>query len=676
MVTPLLPGDCTVCFIFRLIGLTVALGDSKAGSGKSTLMRFLDDHPSTRTILHEWAGQHRLLILRCFFWKAGTTLQKSFAGLLRTLLHQLLSLERDLIPSVDPWRWRMLDLGAKQLDDWTNMELESALDTALRTACSQNRVALFIDGLDEFEGTEDQLQNLTNTLLKISLHFEVKICTSSRPWNIFEDAFTSHPSLRLESLTQNDINVFVQNELESNSLFKKHRDADSASCMMLVEEITDKANGVFLWVILVVRDVLKGLRNGQDIRMLRKYIHRIPGDLDQFFLSMLESIEEENRATASKIFQIVINASRPIALMDLSFCGEESVDFAFQDIFPLNPRLVEISLRNETMARRLNAFCMGLLELKKITLFKLNEKTGQLESFSNYIWEIEYLHRSVYDFLLTRESLQTLHIYTNGSFDFRTYLSNAYAAQIILVTRIIENEEAPDHVLGPSSKVQVFAKLLHDFMSSIQEIECSFGKSPISFIEKMQTVIVEHITHMTQRQNIFYETRASQTMENWNHWQCDFLTLAVQYDLELYLAHALQHTSLLPDPDARPLLDVAIQPSYGHAPEHEPNPAIVRLLLSKGASPIELLEWNPAREDYWTKFNSEKRYLHDAKFAETPFCQCWKMIDARLVSLQRFQQSTIDKPLPSRPVTTAIPVENPSSGRRSRLRRRFSTLFG
>lgn len=58
----------------------------KAGSGKSTLMKFLADHDETRTRSRPWTGDKTLIVAKFFFWHAGTPLQKSQEGLLRSLL--------------------------------------------------------------------------------------------------------------------------------------------------------------------------------------------------------------------------------------------------------------------------------------------------------------------------------------------------------------------------------------------------------------------------------------------------------------------------------------------------------------------------------------------------------------------------------------------------------------
>ena len=60
------------------------------GSGKSTLMKFVDNHPLTVSKLQVWASRYRLVKASHFFWVNGSSLQKSQAGLLRSLCFDIL----------------------------------------------------------------------------------------------------------------------------------------------------------------------------------------------------------------------------------------------------------------------------------------------------------------------------------------------------------------------------------------------------------------------------------------------------------------------------------------------------------------------------------------------------------------------------------------------------------
>ena len=64
--------------------------NGKAGSGKSTLMNHICTHSRTLELLREWGVNRRLLTPTFFFWNAGSRLQKSIDGLLRSLVYQML----------------------------------------------------------------------------------------------------------------------------------------------------------------------------------------------------------------------------------------------------------------------------------------------------------------------------------------------------------------------------------------------------------------------------------------------------------------------------------------------------------------------------------------------------------------------------------------------------------
>ena len=71
----------------------------KAGSGKSTLMKFILHDPRTRKHLQVWAKDSHLVVASYYFWLAGTEqLQHSQEGLLRTLLYQALIQLKEVAP--------------------------------------------------------------------------------------------------------------------------------------------------------------------------------------------------------------------------------------------------------------------------------------------------------------------------------------------------------------------------------------------------------------------------------------------------------------------------------------------------------------------------------------------------------------------------------------------------
>lgn len=118
-----------------------------AGSGKSTLARFIYDRLNVRDHLCPWAESRTVLKAAHFFWNPGTKLQKSWTGMLRSLLFQLL----DEVPAlceicVSPSRWRTALLPDATFSEWTESELLHGIRAFVRA--TEAYLFLLIDGLD------------------------------------------------------------------------------------------------------------------------------------------------------------------------------------------------------------------------------------------------------------------------------------------------------------------------------------------------------------------------------------------------------------------------------------------------------------------------------------------------------------------------------------------------
>jgi hypothetical protein len=133
----------------------------------------------------------------------------SLEGLVRTLLYQALEKEGHYISMCFPNQFEtrlMFPNEAAFQPALTWEELLSALKTYLQEASKHTKLFLLIDSLDEFGGQPVEVINFIRTL---PAH-RVKVCVSSRPWVVFEDAFGSEPSLRFDDCTKGDIKQYVE----------------------------------------------------------------------------------------------------------------------------------------------------------------------------------------------------------------------------------------------------------------------------------------------------------------------------------------------------------------------------------------------------------------------------------------------------------------------------------
>jgi energy-coupling factor transporter ATP-binding protein EcfA2 len=372
----------------------------KAGSGKSTLMKFIsqpissekavyseDGKPRCTEYLLRWAKEKPLLVASFYFWAAGSKIQTSKEGLYRTLLSQILRACPGAISHTSPERWEALCLFNEDSRPLRESELRSILSKAIAFVNSTMRMCLFIDGLDEFDGQLDGLIRLVKETIETS---SVKICVASRPWVVFEDALKDKPSLMLEDLTYNDIKEYVTSTLESDADFLFLQEIEAEFAGDLIEKVVRKASGVFLWVSLVVSSLLDGMRSGDRVSDLQLRLDQLPSDLETLYDRILDNLDPFYLNHAAQYFYLMLACTQPPEALLLSFADEEGLDFALQlPNKPLSDK--EIRNRIETMRRRMNSRCRGLIGIPKLV--------SGVEDTSIRKLKVQYLHKTVKDYI-------------------------------------------------------------------------------------------------------------------------------------------------------------------------------------------------------------------------------------------------------------------------------------
>ncbi|GFP53887.1 hypothetical protein TASIC1_0003026500 [Trichoderma asperellum] len=349
----------------------------KAGSGKSTLMKFLTDHPKTLQYLTEWANGNDLIVAKHYFWSPGTTMQKSQDGLFRALLHQILGQRPELIPTVCADRWNAPHY--ERSYPWTLKQLAEAFQRLGGLDNVRWKICLFIDGLDEYDGEPTDVIDIIH---KIGESDRIKICISSRPWIEFSDAFGGNqPKLELQDFTREDIQKFIKGKLQSDDKFNQLRKRDRTAADGLVLSITEKADGVFLWVFLVVRSLLRGLRNEDDILDLERRLGQLPDDLYKFFDNMLSIIEDVYRERVSRLFLTMTSAKVALPIITFYFLnfGDKPLSrepLPFLREWPIVDNAEERVL--EVKKRQLIAQCKDLIHT--VSDVEVRDDTAEIEA--------------------------------------------------------------------------------------------------------------------------------------------------------------------------------------------------------------------------------------------------------------------------------------------------------
>ncbi|KAH8897714.1 hypothetical protein GQ53DRAFT_637691, partial [Thozetella sp. PMI_491] len=325
----------------------------KAGSGKSTLIKFIINNQKTKELL-----KPNTIVLSYYLWSPGNQIPKSIRGTLCALLRQLLV----NMPSLIGLLFQALPGIAEKdsIADWSQSEVKRCL--ALVIAANPGPICVFLDGLDENDA-EDGPTELMDLIDDLSKPGNIKFCIASRPEPVFQDRYGCRPRLRLQDLTEHDI-----------------------------------PEGVFLWVHLALKSIQRGFSNRDSWEILRKRIQSLPPGLDDLYRSMWRRANIDQgvyeRSAAHYLALVLLSTKHLwfpfnhglISIFELLVASEPSIQSAFLERHePSTPE--QLRRRCIEMRKEIESHCAGLVEVSDQVLRPmLDTKVG-------------FIHRTAADFL-------------------------------------------------------------------------------------------------------------------------------------------------------------------------------------------------------------------------------------------------------------------------------------
>ncbi|KAK5122970.1 hypothetical protein LTR85_003536 [Meristemomyces frigidus] len=553
-----------------------------AGSGKSTLVKFLAGHPQTRASLGMWAdvgphsnsrrstGRGRLAIASYYFWKSGYPMQKSLKGLYQCLLLHILTQCTSLIPLARAHRRQQGHADERLSDPWTQQELSATMDVLLDHTPWPSRFCFFIDGLDEYAGTADEQYAMVQDLNRLAASPHVKICVSSRPWNVSRAAYDSDASRKLVLQDHNkaDLDTYIHGKLESDPRFLRLAQVDERAKEFAIK-IRTRANGVFLWVFLVVRSLLDGLTEDDDITMLEERLQALPPTLEDYFDLMLKSIDSIYKCYTARALLLACNATQPLPALSYYYLQAEMGDPDYALSAPIRPAAThEVESRRKSVVAWINKWCRDFLEVNP-------RRWGSQHLDTTQEHRVEFIHRTARDFLAA-EDMQALFQRDAGSyFNTRLSLCRSYLVQAKNLNQRWRAMTASSDFLTISGYLMFHAK----------EHEAMDGKTPFALLEELDRVG----TISAESNGSMHWTSYCPRFEQVNIYarESNFLAHAIEFDLQLYVEQALDKISDdIVKLDGAPLLEFAMRPTLQHevfAGVREPLQDIVSLLIRRGA---------------------------------------------------------------------------------------------
>ncbi|RPA80976.1 hypothetical protein BJ508DRAFT_117631 [Ascobolus immersus RN42] len=163
----------------------------------------------------------------------------------------------------------------------------------------------------------------------------------------------------------------------------------------IIERVSAKAQGVWLWVYLVVRMLLADLEGDETFDTLNRTVDELPPDIEEFLGVMLQRLDRRHSVEAHRLLLLACTANIPIPAYGLHFFleNQSASKYVASAIKPDSP-FPERDLDLLPLRNRLNNRCKDLLELDTKRDFHSSFRLEALERRA-----VIFLHRCVRDYL-------------------------------------------------------------------------------------------------------------------------------------------------------------------------------------------------------------------------------------------------------------------------------------
>jgi len=308
-------------------------------------------------------------VVSFFFNARGEDLEKSTSGMYRSLLFQLLEQLPDL--------QNVLSLRRPQTDDMGSLEWDvEILKTILEHAIiriGDRPLICFVDALDECE--DDQVRDMVEFFehlgqTAVSSGLKFRTCFSSRPYPNITINDGMQLVLQEQGGHQQDMTNYLHSELKAGR---------SKLVDQIRAEILNRASGIFLWVVLVVRMLNEEYARGR-IHALRRRLDEIPNGLEELFDSILTR-DSQNGQELILCLQWVLYTRRPLRTEELYFAILAGIEPS--SVSAWNPEITKDDMKR----------------------FILNNSKGLVEETRAKSRTVQFIHESVRGFFLRGKGL-------------------------------------------------------------------------------------------------------------------------------------------------------------------------------------------------------------------------------------------------------------------------------
>ncbi|KAI2472347.1 hypothetical protein F4781DRAFT_384248 [Annulohypoxylon bovei var. microspora] len=336
------------------------------GSGKSTLMKYIFQDERTRELLHDVQSSRDEVYAGFFFHHRGSAVQKSFDGLLRSILSQFLEQNPKVGAVLSPILPIIKDKYGRvrvAAHNWSRGMLEKAFTMVLKQQQFNLDIFLFLDALDEYHGRPEFIANFVESLVKQdkTSMTRLKVCFSSRPWDAFTTRFKDYASITIQDFTKDDIRRYCLGVMDDNLSSEV-----SIPIEVLVPQVVNRSKGVFLWVKLVAGDLARAANRGSSEADLERLLQSLPAELDKYYVEIVQRTPISSRWTLYAMLEIASRSSDPLEGPDFIDAVECSRSSSWGEAWSKVEKLwaLEESDREEYAAKQIKIHSQGLIEIR------------------------------------------------------------------------------------------------------------------------------------------------------------------------------------------------------------------------------------------------------------------------------------------------------------------------
>ena len=336
-----------------------------------------------------------MMVVTHFFDYDGNELERSIEGLLRSLLFQILQGRPRLLDVILPKFFEKRQFHANF--SWSAHDLRALFrDFLHHPECTST--CILVDALGEYNGEDIEIAEYIDEVSHLARD-DLCFCVSSRPYPDFAYQFKScEGKVLMDAHNLEDIRSYCSSRLASLMT-----DVEPGFNIM-IDLIVRKADRVFLWVKLVIDDILRGFRRRESLEKLLQRVDSMPTSLNDFYRRMMQEIRRDEREEVDLIIGIVA-CSKKILLLEECYSAIGHYLALSEEPWA---RSFSLSANPETFGERVEAICSGLVEITRIEFGIPSFKNETAVKSSRSI--VKLSHQTVSEFLSARKNGKGLHL--------------------------------------------------------------------------------------------------------------------------------------------------------------------------------------------------------------------------------------------------------------------------